>query len=63
MNADTMRYGVHGSCEPGLSTNPICSGIAGSHSVWTPGELFGNTAPSTGVWAWNDTVTPRPSSP
>ncbi len=44
--AANMRYGVHGSCDPGLSTSPICSGITGSHSVCTPGEFDGNTAPS-----------------
>ena len=48
MNACAMRYGVHGSCGPGLSTRPICSGMIGSHSVCTPGELLGSTMPSTG---------------
>ena len=31
MKAETMRYGVHGSCGPGFSTNPSCRGITGSH--------------------------------
>ncbi len=47
-----MRYGVHGSCGPGLSTSPICMGITGSHSVWTPGEFEGSTRPTAGDWAW-----------
>ena len=45
MNAAAMRYGVHGSCGPGLSTRPICSGMTGSHSVCTPGEFDGSTRP------------------
>ena len=51
-NAEAMRYGVHGSCGPGLSTSPICIGITGSQSVCTPGEFEGSTSPSTGDWAW-----------
>ena len=47
-----MRYGVHGSCGPGLRTRPICSGTMGSHSVCTPGEFEGSTMPTTGLWAW-----------
>jgi hypothetical protein len=50
-NAEAMRYGVHGSCGPGLSTRPICIGTIGSHSVWTPGEFDGSTSPSTGLIA------------
>ena len=48
VNAAIMRYGVHGSCGPGFSTRPICSGITGSHSVCTPGEFDGSTSRSTG---------------
>ena len=51
-NACAMRYGVHGSCGPGLRTRPICIGMIGSQSVWTPGELLGSTMPSTGDWPW-----------
>ena len=46
MNAWIMRYGVHGSALPGLSTSGIFSGIAGTHSECTPGELLGSTTPS-----------------
>jgi hypothetical protein len=51
-NADAIRYGVHGSCGPGLSTSPTCSGITGSHSVCTPGEFEGSTRPTTGLSVW-----------
>ena len=46
-----MRQGVHGSCGPGLSTKPICSGMIGSHRLCTPGEFDGKTMPSTDVVA------------
>src|SRR5258708_35232012 len=56
-----MRYGVHGSCGPGLRTRPTCSGITGSHSVCTPGEFDGSTSPTTGLCAWKLIGTPRSS--
>ena len=51
-NAWAIRHGVHGSCGPGFSTSPICSGMIGSHRLCTPGEFDGSTMPSTGVVAW-----------
>ena len=41
-----IRYGVHGSALPGLSTSAVFNAIAGTHSECTPGELLGRTTPS-----------------
>ena len=44
-----MRYGVHGSALPGLSTSGILSAKAGVQSECTPGELLGRTTPIESV--------------
>ena len=51
MKAWMSRHGVQGSSRPGLSITGILSGMAGSQSEFTPGELLGITSPRQGAAA------------